>query len=142
MLELNAEQPAADWDWRAHYAAVQGRLNAGRVRAQPVKRYEEPAGPTAPVIRDILQVASVRRAKWRDIVDEECARASVQIHCVLSNRRTAHLVAVRRRIAWRLRNETPMSYPQIGRVLGRDHTTAIHHVRAYEAMLARGGVEE
>jgi hypothetical protein len=56
MLELEAELPAADWDWRAHYAAVQERTRpATRARAvfirPPAIRvlYDEPIGPIKPL---------------------------------------------------------------------------------------------
>jgi hypothetical protein len=55
MLELDTAQPAADWDWRAHYAAVKARV-APATRSRPVvirpslvrTIYREPIGPTMP----------------------------------------------------------------------------------------------
>jgi hypothetical protein len=126
-----------DFDFRAHYAGVQARLKAASTRAEPVKRYEEPIGPRV-VVRDVLSLASVRRAKWRDIVNEEARAGDVTLQEILSRRRQASLVAVRRRICWRIKNETMMSYPQIGRVLNRDHTSILHHVHKYQRMIDEG----
>jgi hypothetical protein len=137
MLELHAEQPAADWDWKAHYAPVKARLNSGVVRARPAKIYDEPIGPRV-VVRDILNLSSIRRAKWRDIVSQECARGGVALQDILSSRRKASFVAIRRRICWRIKNETMMSYPQIGEALNRDHTTILHHVHKYQRMIDEG----
>jgi len=127
-----------DFDFRAHYAGVQARLKAASTRAEPVKRYEEPIGPRV-VVRDVLSLASIRRAKWRDIVAEECGRAgNVTLQDILSKRRPGPLAAIRRRICWRIRNETLMSYPQIGKVLNRDHTSVLHHVRKYQKLVDEG----
>lgn len=54
-----------------------------------------------------------------------------------------------RSIAWarqeamfRLRNETTLSYPDIGRRLNRDHTTILHGVRAHAKRMAEGRADE
>ena len=45
----------------------------------------------------------------------------------------------RQEAIWRCRQETPMSLPDIARRFGgRDHTTAIHAVKAYEKRVAAG----
>jgi len=38
--------------------------------------------------------------------------------------------------AWEIRNQTGASYPRIGALLKRDHSTIIHHCRVHEARLA------
>jgi len=39
-----------------------------------------------------------------------------------------------------MKTETALSYPQMGRVMGRDHTTALHGVRRFKAMLEAGEI--
>jgi chromosomal replication initiator protein len=52
-------------------------------------------------------------------------------------RRAAHIVAARQEAMWRVKNETKLSYPEIGRRFGdKDHTTVIWAVRQHEARMA------
>jgi len=145
MLELHNEQSAADWDWKSHYARVKQRIapapvirERAPVIARPLTRYEFPIGPR-PAVRDVINVATFRPAKWKTIVDEELFRAGdVSFLELVSKRRPGPIVEIRRRICWRLKNETTMSYPQIGRALKRDHTSILHHVHKYQRMIDEG----
>jgi hypothetical protein len=54
-----------------------------------------------------------------------------------STRRGKKLVWARYKAMWRLKRETPLSYVQIGMLLGgRDPTTVLYGLRVYEAWLA------
>jgi hypothetical protein len=137
---------AEDWSLegqRARYAEVRRRISsAGRVSADELGRADwKDDQPVAlpPVVRDVINVSSFRPAKWKTIVDEELFRAGdVSFLELVSKRRHGPIVEIRRRICWRLKNETTMSYPQIGRALKRDHTSILHHVRKYQKLVDEG----
>jgi chromosomal replication initiation ATPase DnaA len=50
---------------------------------------------------------------------------------------TRHYVAARQELAYRLREECSLSYPRIGEILCRDHSTIMHSCRCYAAELAK-----
>lgn len=53
--------------------------------------------------------------------------------------RQAHVVLPRQECYWRMREQFRFSLPEIGQRLGgRDHTTVLHGIRKYQALLARG----
>jgi chromosomal replication initiation ATPase DnaA len=54
-----------------------------------------------------------------------------------SSSRTPLCVAARQELSYRLRDECALSYPQIGEILCKDHTTVIHGYRRYAAKLAK-----
>ena len=70
-----------------------------------------------------------------DHAKKRCLEHRIHFDALRSRSRTRRLVPVRNQIAWELRNRG-LSYPQIGRILNRDHTAMIHSVRKVEASLA------
>ena len=98
---------------------------------------------TAP--RDVIDLATnaalLRQPiAWKRIVEEICIKHQVSRAELLSAQRSVRIVAARHEAMYRMKTETTMSLPQIGRRLGnRDHTTVLHGVRRYEAKL-RGEV--
>jgi ADP-glucose pyrophosphorylase len=73
----------------------------------------------------------------RQIMEQTAAKYGVTVHDLKSNRRTrGALMQARFEVCWRAKTETYCSYPQIGRALNRDHTSAIHAVKHYERMRA------
>lgn len=62
------------------------------------------------------------------IIAAICQMAGLSQREVLSRSRKPNLVSVRGRIAIALRGQG-MSYPAIGRALGRDHSTVMHAIR-------------
>jgi len=73
--------------------------------------------------------------KVKQILLEEALDSNLSPEQVLSYSRRQDILWTRYRIYWRARKETNASYPQIGRVLKRDHTTVIHGERCYQARL-------
>jgi len=73
--------------------------------------------------------------KIRQILIEEALDSNLSPEQVLSYSRRQDILWTRYRIYWRARRETSASYPQIGRVMKRDHTTVIHGERCYQARL-------
>ena len=71
----------------------------------------------------------------KDILAEECEASGISVERALSHSREQELLWLRYRVFWRARRETTASYPQIGRVMKRDHTTVINGERRYQAVL-------
>lgn len=139
-------------DYQRHYARVRTRLwkAAQRekvaakpvltvVKARPAYLYIHPIGPRIPVGPVFLtlehfgkpgSVAFAKRLR-KAIADKH----GISVNDIMSIRRTGNLVAARYELYWNLKKETKWSLPQIGRFLERDHTTILHGIRRYEAML-------
>jgi hypothetical protein len=104
--------------------------------------YLEPIGPIR--VRDILMIASPPESSQisaRRIMREICEQYGVTKIDLISDRRTANLVRPRQHACYRLRTETTLSYPQIGKLMGgRDHTTAIASYRKFLSQLEAGKV--
>lgn len=84
-------------------------------------------------------VAGSGAFKWREIVEEVATKHQLRVVDLCSARRGRELVWARHEAMWRLRNETNMSLPAIGRKLGgRDHTTVLHGIQKHEARIASG----
>jgi hypothetical protein len=101
-----------------------------------------------PIPRDILRLSTetldpvpVRKSP-KQILAEVCAKYNVKPHEILSRRRDQAIMIPRHEVFYRLKRETTLSYPQMGRLMGgRDHTTVLHSVRKYEKLLSMGVVE-
>lgn len=75
-------------------------------------------------------------AKVRAIVQSVAKAHGVTMDDMLSERRSRPIAWPRQEAMWRVRQATPFSYPTIGRLFGgRDHTTVLHGVTAFEARL-------
>jgi chromosomal replication initiator protein len=64
---------------------------------------------------------------------------AVNPEALLSPWRVASVIEARHAAAWLLRRLTALSYPEIGRVLGRHHATVIAGERAFAAKRAKAG---
>lgn len=70
--------------------------------------------------------------QWKRIILETAIAHGIPPVDIMSTRRAAPIVAARQEAMWRMRTETTMSTPAIGKRLGgRDHTTVIHGVRKH-----------
>lgn len=109
-------------------------------------------GPVHPHDRDFLFVGSQRvLPDWAKVKNhvprlkailKECAeKHGVSINEMISSRRFKNIVAARMEFYYRAKTETSASLPEIGRSCGgKDHTTVLHGVRKYKAMLEGGAV--
>jgi hypothetical protein len=102
----------------------------------PPADHEQPIGPRP--VRDWLWIGGLAPSKR--IMKEVCEKYGVRLADLKSCRRTRNLVIPRHEVSYRLRMETGLSMPAIGRLLDRDHTTILHGVKAYERRLAEGTV--
>lgn len=95
---------------------------------------------TAPVDSE-AQDAKEQRKFARDIMREVCAKHGIDRIDFISPRRVRRLCAARMEFYWRCKQETTLSYPQIGRICGRrDHTTVLHGARKYQERIDAGEV--
>lgn len=86
---------------------------------------------------NLAPAASIKRAKWRDVIDLVAASTGITPREMASERRLARIVKPRMMACWLMREHCLMSYPQIGRRLGgRDHTTVMNACRRVEADMA------
>lgn len=82
------------------------------------------------------------QAHWRVICREVCVKHNIGIADLMSARRDQKTVLARHEAMYRMKHETNLSYPQIGkRMGGRDHSTVIfavkRHAERMEAMNAQ-----
>lgn len=71
-----------------------------------------------------------------DIVGLLALDTGVSVSEIIGRDRSARITLIRHIAMWLLRNFTPMSYPEIGRIFGRDHTTVICAVKRVEKLRA------
>lgn len=89
----------------------------------------------AKAVQDVSQVPNPFH--WKEIVAEVCAKHKVSLLDLQSIRRSKGLPEARHEAMYRMRHETSMSLPEIGRRLGgRDHTTVIFGIRRHEERMA------
>jgi chromosomal replication initiation ATPase DnaA len=70
---------------------------------------------------------------WRRIAAEVAARHGMTVRSMMERARFRHLVLARQEAMYRVAAETRLTLPQIGRRLGRHHTTILHGIRAHAA---------
>lgn len=96
---------------------------------------------TAP-LRLLPVVRPTQRVFARDIMAGVATKHGLKVMDLTGPSRTKIFVAARHEAMWSIRKNTPLSFPQIGRMFGgRDHTTAIHGVKRHEERLALGLAE-
>lgn len=87
----------------------------------------------APIVRK--QAASsqpVAKPRWRMIVERVAAEHGTSVREIMSSSRYKSTNIARQAVYFALRNETGLSYPEIGkRIGGRDHSSVIHGVRMH-----------
>ncbi len=99
-----------------------------------LKNIPRASAPRDPVSYAILSEDAL--PTWKRIILETCNKHDVSYNDIMSPRRAVPIVRARQEAMWRLKMETSMSYPAIGRRLGgKDHTTILHGVRKHEERL-------
>jgi len=80
------------------------------------------------------------RPKWQRIALEVGRKHGVKLNELKSARRDRKIVAARHEAFWRCRNETSLSFPQIGKLFGgRDHSTVLHGIKRHEERMKADG---
>lgn len=91
--------------------------------------YTFPIGPSRTSVQPFRKSAV-------EVLQEVSEEYGVSIEALKSAKRAAALVRARQAACYRMRAETRLSLPQIGRALGgRDHTTVLHGCRAHAKLL-------
>lgn len=103
-------------------------------------RVNEPPKPFEPIKFRISAVDSPLFPKWKRIALEVCDKHEITLSELCSSQRSTFLVIARHEAFFRLKTETEMSLPQIGRRIGnKDHTTVLHGLRKH---CARNGLPD
>jgi len=84
----------------------------------------------------ILEAITPPAYRWKQIKAEVAKKHSVTLKEMDGPFRNRHIVRARQEACYRMKTETTMSYPEIGRRMGGiDHTTVIHGYRKHAARL-------
>jgi Bacterial dnaA protein helix-turn-helix len=132
-------------DLRVHYAAVRARIDArGREYAQSRGLSVKPVEPVVPIERVqpvILELSPPPKPKeqipnkrnTREIIQGVCERHGITYAELVGHSRKHYLMPPRVEAA-RLLRERGISFPEIGRILHRDHSTIVHALSKLERM--------
>lgn len=103
-------------------------------RPRKIKRREEPMDHMY-----AFWVYRLQHKGWRNPTEHAkmlCFAARVPWDVFIGKTRSEYLTKLRERIAWVLRQRN-LSFPQIGLVINRDHTSVLHSVRKYEMKMGK-----
>jgi chromosomal replication initiation ATPase DnaA len=89
----------------------------------------------------LVQQADCPPMRWRSILIQTALKYGLTIDDLTGRSREARIAHPRQEAMWRMKHETPMSYPAIGRRLNRDHSTVLHGVKAHQQRLDKGLAE-
>jgi hypothetical protein len=118
----------------ASYRAARKRLNS-TVRHAPAP-LPVPVKPAYRLAKGaILQKLKMAPPTWKVIMREVCKARNVSYEDLVGPQRWRHLIGPRHECMYRLYTEANFSYERIGVIFGRDHTTAMHAVRAHRKRL-------
>lgn len=76
----------------------------------------------------------------RDIIKEEINRYKISLDYLRSDTRTGRLTKIRHYIIWRARTETGASFPQLGQLFNRDHTSVLYAYKKTDKLYREGGI--
>lgn len=136
---------------KAHYN-IAGVKRALPEQQQAVASVVTPAEPEPPIVIVVTQeqvdaaedeAPIVRRPSWKTILREVSEKHKVAMVDLLSSRRSQAYVIARQEAMYRMRHETSMTFPQIGRRMGgRDHTTVLYGIRKHAERMEASRDEE
>ncbi|MBI2410170.1 ATP-binding protein [Candidatus Kaiserbacteria bacterium] len=94
----------------------------------------------AKITKDITKEAEEKVAKQRaieNIITNTAALYKVDIDELMSHSRQARLILPRHTIMYLLRRELNVSFPKIGKIMGKDHTTIIYAFQKMENLIKK-----
>lgn len=107
-----------------HYAAVKARLRDAALKRPQNRQYDFPIGPLPEVIT---------KPNRKSILREVAAEHGMAVEDICGTSRKRKHVLARRVLYFRLKEELNMSFAEIGRFIGRDHTSVLFGYRQYVA---------
>jgi chromosomal replication initiator protein len=134
-----------------HYKNVKARIeNAAKKPSQmkevppKLETEQEPEPKWKSVFDDAKKKYGVIQTPFMNIVREVCEAHDVKRDEIFKKNRSKKLVMARGVIYDRIRKELGWSYPKIGKLFGRDHTTILHGVRLAREYMSQneGGKNE
>lgn len=131
-----AVERAVGLDSRAGFTAPEAPKVGRPKLTQRTPSYEE---KIAEVFKRAAQTHGYQSpSKHRDkILAEVCSEHNLAPTQVISRIKTKPLVYARQHFFARLKNEKGMSYSQIGKIYGYDHTTVMHAVEKYNTRIEK-----
>jgi hypothetical protein len=130
----------------SHYAAVKARLGVPAVKRRRVAAIPapepEPPRPLSIVLSceevKPLPVIGDKMPPWKAILLQVSASHGIPPEQIVSPIRTTRVVLARQEYCYRLREEVCLTWHQIGRRVGRDHTSCMHSWRRHARFLETG----
>jgi chromosomal replication initiation ATPase DnaA len=130
---------------REHGSAAEATAASLAARAR-LRNTRSPTDRPVPVRivrqpRDMLNVTfaepiEIPMTESQRIIRDVCVKHGVSYPEIIGPRRGRPIIAARHEAMYRLSKETTLSLPAIGRRMGgKDHTTVIHAIRKFEALL-------
>lgn len=129
---------------REHGSAAEATAASFAARARLRTAKVVSARPAAPIVRqprDMLNVTfaepiEIPMTETQRIIRDVCVKHGISYPEIIGHRRARPIIAARHEAMYRLSKETTLSLPAIGRRMGgKDHTTVLHAVRKFEALL-------
>ena len=122
------------------------RIKAAAIRHKQRKEAAENGAKALELYRcvasyDATNLPSKNTSAGRKIMQEVALEHGLTVLDLVSARRQRGLVRVRHLAMWRIKNETKLSLPQIGRLFERDHTSILHAVRKIDALKNQEGAD-
>jgi hypothetical protein len=111
-------------------------INAHIVQSAAPRIYPVPVGPSR-----TFSSPPKPRIKIRDIVNIVAHVYGVPVNCILSRRRAISVTRPRQEVMWLAKKFTQLSLPEIGRAMGKDHTTVLHAINKIDSLIANAGYE-
>lgn len=128
----------------AHYAAVKARLGAvpqRRAVSRPMPEVKPPRPLSIVLSCEEVKLPALIGAKlppWKAILLEVAGSHGLAAEQIISAIRTNRVVLARQEYCYRLREELCLTWKQIGRRIGRDHTSVMHAWRRHAQFLKTG----
>ena len=126
-----------DFDFIAHYKAVKKRIADASVEQKRLReerermRIAEIKMKAMEQDRKVKEIAQSIKPMVIDVLREIAFKYQVSPDDVRGRSRMKEFVAPRQEFCWVMNKKHGWSLPQIGRFLGRDHTTVLHGVRTH-----------
>lgn len=83
-----------------------------------------------------MDVITNARADW--ILCVTADYFGLKAHAIMSKRRTADVVQARQVVMYLIRTRLKLSYPRIGEILDRDHSSVMHGYKKIQADMTEG----